>query len=105
MAQATCLHDTGARVNWAVKIPDTLITIPLDQSDLAEALGAVIQNAARHIKSAVRACLRVTATGPCLCVNLHFPTPPPQRFETELVRANMMPKPVKFHCTTAGSDN
>ena len=76
MAQATCLHDTGARVNWAVKIPDTLITIPLDQSDLAEALGAVIQNAVRHVKSAVRICLRVTATGPCLCVDLHFPTPP-----------------------------
>lgn len=42
----------GNRVSWEIEIPDNLM-VPLTQAELAEALGAVIENAVRHAKSAV----------------------------------------------------
>ncbi|MBY6202852.1 HAMP domain-containing histidine kinase [Maritalea mobilis] len=42
----------GARVTWSQNIPDGL-SVALEESDLAEALGAIAENAARHAHSCV----------------------------------------------------
>jgi len=62
----------GQRVDWVVDVPDSL-WMPLDPLDLTEALGAVIENAARHARRTVHlmtAChedqwhLRISDDGP-----------------------------------------
>jgi signal transduction histidine kinase len=62
----------GRRVAWSVDLPDGL-WVALDQGDLSEALGAVLENAARHALGAVRLtatqkdgmiCLQVIDDGP-----------------------------------------
>ena len=49
----------GQRVDWVVDVPDAL-KVPLVQSDLAEALGALLENAARHASRKVRVVAKVT---------------------------------------------
>ena len=43
----------GRRVSWTTDLPEGL-RVALDQGDLSEALGAVLENAARHAHGAVR---------------------------------------------------
>jgi signal transduction histidine kinase len=42
----------GGRIDWRVDIPDQLC-VALDKGDLVEALGAVLENAARHARTSV----------------------------------------------------
>jgi signal transduction histidine kinase len=48
----------GAALDWRVEVPQGL-TVRLDEADLAEALGALAENAARHARVVVRLVARV----------------------------------------------
>ena len=49
--------DVGHHINYEMMIADDII-VPLDRADLAEVLGNLLENAARHAKSQVRVIAR-----------------------------------------------
>jgi signal transduction histidine kinase len=57
----------GARVSFEEQIPDTL-AIPMDRTDLAEALGNILDNAARHAAARVRITARSEACGATIMI-------------------------------------
>jgi signal transduction histidine kinase len=57
----------GARVSFEQKIPDSL-AIPMDRTDLAEVLGNVLDNAARHATARVRIAAHPKAAGATIIV-------------------------------------
>jgi signal transduction histidine kinase len=57
----------GQRLAWSVDVPDGL-WVALDQGDLSEALGAVLENAGRHALCAVR--LTATRTDGMICLQV-----------------------------------
>ncbi|HET7803900.1 MAG TPA: HAMP domain-containing sensor histidine kinase [Pseudolabrys sp.] len=57
----------GARVSFEQKIPDTL-AIAMDRTDLAEALGNILDNAARHAAAGVRITASPEACGATIVI-------------------------------------
>jgi signal transduction histidine kinase len=58
----------GQRIDWSVDLPPTLL-VPLEASDLAEALGAVLENAARHAATHVDISHTLKSDAVCLSIS------------------------------------
>ena len=70
----------GARLDWRLDMPEGLAAA-MAPEDLAEALGALAENAARHARSTVTVSARAEDGALCLAVRDDGPGVPPDRLE------------------------
>ncbi|MBI1218268.1 MAG: sensor histidine kinase [Rhodobacteraceae bacterium] len=75
----------GQRIDWVVTVPERLVA-RIDADDLTEALGALIENAARHARTQVTIAGRRTADGAMLVLSDDGPGIPGDRLTTLLAR-------------------
>jgi signal transduction histidine kinase len=75
----------GVRVDWHCDVPDG-ICAAIDRDDLAEALGALVENAARHAGSEVRISARCDDGQVSLSVRDDGPSIPPEQIEMVIER-------------------
>ena len=75
----------GARLDWLIEVPRDLIACA-DADDLTEALGALVENAARHAQGQVRIDARRASDQVVLSVTDDGPGIPPGRIEALMER-------------------
>ncbi|MFC2969666.1 sensor histidine kinase [Acidimangrovimonas pyrenivorans] len=76
----------GARLDWSTDAPESC-AVRLDPDDLTEALGALIENAARHAEGTVRISARAAADETVtLAIRDDGPGIPPERIEGLMAR-------------------
>ncbi len=79
----------GARVEWSVDIPTDMVA-RIDPDDFAEAIGNLVENAARHARSRVSIQAREAAGLMTLMVVDDGPGIPPERLEQALLRGGQL---------------
>lgn len=68
----------GGRLAWDLDLADGSM-LAMDEADLAEALGALAENAARHARAAIRISLAFTDDAAAICICDDGPGLPPDR--------------------------
>lgn len=86
----------GRLVDWAVAVPEG-IWARIDSDDLTEALGALIENAARHAGARVEIAARRTEDGIVMTIADDGPGIPPGRLDALLVRGARLDQSAPGH--------
>jgi signal transduction histidine kinase len=79
----------GERLDWIVDVPADL-TAPIDHDDLSEALGNLIENAARHARHTVTVTGQKTGTSTALTISDDGPGIPEDRLQEALRRGGRL---------------
>jgi len=77
--------DDGARRDWQVHLPENL-TVAADPDDLAEAFGALVENAARHAQRQIRISASCAEGRVTISIRDDGPGIPPDRIEAMMAR-------------------
>lgn len=81
LVETVARTNEGERLDYVIEVPDAL-ALPFDRTDLAEALGNLLENATRHAHSRIRVC----ATAHAISVEDDGPGIPAQARQSVLAR-------------------